>query len=101
MGAFALLVASAPTAPAPPATEPQWVNYLHHAAAGALILTLGVFCFVLERGDAAGAASLDPAEPARYRAQPQVPRWPQILYFPSVALLLLSPPFPLYPPAPP
>src|SRR4029077_17874374 len=67
-GVFALLVAFAPTAPAPPATEPQWVNYLHHAAAGALILTLGVFCFVLERGDAAGAASLDPAEPARYQA---------------------------------
>src|SRR5712691_2581171 len=95
-GAFALLVAFAPTAPAPPATEPQWVNYLHHAAAGALILTLGVFCFVLERGDAAGAASLDPAEPARYRAQPQVPSWRKILYFTCGGLVLLSGAFALY-----
>jgi hypothetical protein len=95
-GAFALLVAFAPTAPAPPVTEPQWVNYLHHAAAGALILTLGVFCFVLERGDAAGAASLDPAEPARYRAQPQVPSWRKILYLTCGGLVLLSGAFALY-----
>jgi hypothetical protein len=95
-GAFALLVAFAPTAPAPPATEPQWINYLHHAAAGALILTLGVFCFVLERGDAAGAASLDPAEPARYRAQPQVPSLRKILYFTCGSLVLLSGAFALY-----
>ena len=95
-GVFALLVAFAPTAPAPPATEPQWVNYLHHAAAGALILTLGVFCFVLERGDAAGAASLNPAEPARYSAQPQVPRWRRTLYFTCGGLVLLSGAFALY-----
>jgi len=95
-GAFALLVAFAPTAPAPPATEPQWVNYLHHAAAGALILTLGVFCFVLERGDAAGAVGFDPDEPARYSAQPLVPGWRKILYFICGALVLLSGFFALY-----
>jgi hypothetical protein len=65
-------------------------------AAGALILTLGVFCFVLERGDAAGAASLDPAEPARYRAPPQVPSWRRILYFTCGGLVLLSGSFALY-----
>lgn len=95
-GVFALLVAFAPTAPAPPATEPQWVNYLHHAAAGALIFTLGVFCFVLERGDAAGAASLDPRELARYAAQPQVPAWRKILYFTCGGLVFLSGAFALY-----
>jgi hypothetical protein len=96
MGAFALLVAFAPTAPAPPATEPQWVNYLHHAAAGALILTLGAFCFVLELGDAAGAASLDPAEPTRYSEQLKVPRWRRIVYFVCGGLVLLSGTFALY-----
>ena len=95
-GAFALLVAFAPTAPTPPATEPQWVNYLHHAAAGALILTLGVFCLVLERGDAAGAAGLDPAEPAGYSAQPPVPSWRKILYFACGGLVLLSGSLALY-----
>ena len=95
-GAFALLVAFAPTAPAPPATEPQWVNYLHHAAAGALILTLGVFCFVLERGDAAGAASLDPVESTRYPEAPQVPSWRKVLYFTCGSLVLLSGAFALY-----
>lgn len=95
-GAFALLVAFAPTAPAPPATEPQWVNYLHHAAAGALILTLGVFCFVLERGDAAGAAGLDPAKPADYSAQLPTPSWRRILYFTCGGLVLLSGFFALY-----
>jgi hypothetical protein len=96
MGGFALLVAFAPTAPAPPATEPQWVNYLHHAAAGALIFTLGVFCFVLERGDAAGAASLDPAEPAGYSAPLQVPSWRKILYFGCGSLVFLSGAFAVY-----
>lgn len=95
-GAFALLVAFAPTAPAPPATEPQWVNYLHHAAAGALILTLGVFCFVLERGDAAGAARLDLAELASDSKQLQVPGWRRILYFTCGGLVLLSGFFALY-----
>lgn len=46
-GVCALAVAFAPTAPAPPGTEPAWVNYLHHAAAGALIFTLGLFCWVV------------------------------------------------------
>lgn len=46
-GLCALAVAFAPTAPAPPGTEPAWVNYLHHAAAGALIFTLGLFCWVV------------------------------------------------------
>jgi hypothetical protein len=95
-GGFALLVAFAPTAPAPPATEPQWVDYLHHAAAGALIFTLGVFCFVLERGDAAGAASLDPAEPAGYSAPQQVPSWRKILYLSCGSLVFLSGAFALY-----
>jgi len=95
-GVFALLVAFSPTAPAPPATEPQWINYLHHAAAGALILTLGVFCFVLERGDAACAARLDPASPAGYSAPPQVPGWRRILYFTCGGLVLLSGAFALY-----
>ncbi len=95
-GLFALLVAFAPTAPAPPATEPQWVNYLHHAAAGALIFTLGVFCLVLERGDTAGAANLDPAEPAGYSTQPQVPSWRKILYFTCGGLVLLSGALALY-----
>jgi hypothetical protein len=46
-GACALVVAFAPTAPKPPMTEPAWVNYLHHGAAGALIFTLGLFCWVV------------------------------------------------------
>jgi hypothetical protein len=46
-GICAVLVALAPTAPAPPPTEPAWVNYLHHSAAGVLIFTLGVFCWVV------------------------------------------------------
>jgi hypothetical protein len=46
-GACALVVAFAPTAPSPPETEPAWINYLHHAAAGALIFTLGLFCWVV------------------------------------------------------
>lgn len=45
-GLFALTVAFAPTAPPRPKIEPTWVNYLHHIAAGALILTLGLFCWV-------------------------------------------------------
>jgi hypothetical protein len=46
-GVCALIVAFAPTAPTPPKTEPTWVNYLHHSAAGALIFTLGLFCWVV------------------------------------------------------
>jgi hypothetical protein len=46
-GVCAVLVAFAPTAPALPKKEPSWVNYLHHAAAGTLILTLGLFCLVV------------------------------------------------------
>lgn len=46
-GICALLVAFNPTAPGPGAPgEPAWVNYLHHIAAGGLLLTLGAFCFV-------------------------------------------------------
>jgi hypothetical protein len=47
-GICALLVAFNPTAPAAGTapTEPSWVNYLHHAAAGFLLVALGVFCFV-------------------------------------------------------
>jgi hypothetical protein len=46
-GVCALLVAFSPTAPPLPRTEPAWVNYLHHSAAGALIFTLGLFCLVV------------------------------------------------------
>jgi hypothetical protein len=46
-GVCAVLVAFSPTAPAKPLTEPGWVNYLHHAAAIALIGTLGLFCWVI------------------------------------------------------
>lgn len=46
-GVCAVLVAFNPTAPAKPLTEPGWVNYLHHAAAMALIATLGLFCWVI------------------------------------------------------
>jgi len=46
-GLCALAVAFAPTAPAPPRTEPAWIHYLHHAAAIALIFTLGLFCWVV------------------------------------------------------
>jgi hypothetical protein len=46
-GLCAVLVAFSPTAPASPLTEPGWVNYLHHAAAIALIGTLGLFCWVI------------------------------------------------------
>ena len=42
-----MLVAFSPTAPASPLTEPGWINYLHHAAAIALIATLGLFCWVI------------------------------------------------------
>jgi hypothetical protein len=59
-GVCAALVVLAPTAPAPPKTEPAWVSYLHHSAAGALIFTLGVFCWVVFAG------STQPGE-----AQPQ------------------------------
>jgi hypothetical protein len=57
-GACALLVAFAPTAPAPPGTEPAWVNYLHHSAAGALIFTLGLFCLVVFTEDAGPGTTL-------------------------------------------
>lgn len=46
-GVSAIIVAFAPTAPAPPAGEPAWINYLHHSAAGVLITTLGLFCLVV------------------------------------------------------
>jgi hypothetical protein len=46
-GICAVLVALCPTAPTRPQTEPAWVNYLHHTAAGALIFTLGLFCWVV------------------------------------------------------
>jgi len=45
-GLCAIAVAFAPTAPTPN-TEAHWVNYLHHAAAGTLIFTLGLFCIVV------------------------------------------------------
>jgi hypothetical protein len=46
-GVCALLVAFDPTAPPRPQIEAAWVNYLHHVAAIALILTLGLFCWIV------------------------------------------------------
>ncbi len=46
-GLCALGVAFAPTAPKLPKTEPAWISYLHHSAAGALIFTLGLFCWIV------------------------------------------------------
>ena len=93
-GAAALLVAFCPAAPPPDmGTEPAWINYVHHIAAGALIFTLGIFCFVLQRSDAARTAKLDtpePADPAGYGARHQVPRWRSVLYFTCGGLVLLS-----------
>lgn len=49
-GLCALVVALAPTAPPVPRTEPAWIGYLHLSSAGALIFTLGVFCWVVFTG---------------------------------------------------
>jgi hypothetical protein len=98
-GMCALLVAFDPTAPPPGmGTEPTWINYLHHSAAGGLILVLGLFCFVLQWGDAASVAALGPDE-LRQQAietRPQVPLWRSILYFTCGGLILLSGAFALY-----
>jgi|SRR5271166_2052657 len=63
-GLCAALVLLAPAAPAPPKTEPAWVNYLHHSAAGALVVTLGLFCWVVFAGrtQAADAQPLSTAD---------------------------------------
>ncbi len=91
----ALLVAFDPTAPAPgTGTELAWINYLHHSAAGGLISVLGLFCFVLQWGDAAGVEPLGPDELGS--APPHVPRWRSILYFTCGGLILLSGGFALY-----
>jgi hypothetical protein len=98
-GICAVLVAFDPTAPPPgKGTEPAWVNYLHHSAAGGLILVLGLFCFVLQWGDAAGVAALDPDELRQQavKTRPHVPRWRSILYFTCGGLILLSGGFALY-----
>jgi hypothetical protein len=71
-GICALLVAFNPTAPGPGMVgEPPWVNYLHHGAAGALLLTLGAFCFVFfaeyrrpHAGTPAAAGPPDTGRPA-------------------------------------
>jgi len=57
-GVCAVIVAFAPTAPAPPKTEPAWINYLHLSAAGALLFTLGVFCLVVFRQSEHGSLYL-------------------------------------------
>lgn len=49
-GVCALVVAFAPTSPPWPQTEPAWIGYLHLAAAGALISTLGLFCLIVFAG---------------------------------------------------
>jgi len=46
-GLSALLVAFNPTAPAYPKTEPAWISYVHHGAAGVLIFILGLFCLIV------------------------------------------------------
>jgi hypothetical protein len=67
-GACALLVAYDPTAPPRPHSEPAWVNYVHHCAAGALLFTLGLFCWVVF-ADYALAGTVPPATVAgRLRA---------------------------------
>ena len=99
-GVAALVVAFCPTAPPPGiGTEPACINYVHHIAAGALIFTLGIFCFVLQRSDAAGMAKLgtpSPADLAGSGARPRVPRWRSVLYFVCGGLVLLSGGFALY-----
>lgn len=44
-------------------TGPGWVNYAHYIAAGVVIFTLGIFCFVLLRNSAARTATLDTSRP--------------------------------------
>jgi hypothetical protein len=58
-GVCALLVAFDPTAPPRPQTEPAWINYLHHTAAGALLFTLGLFCWIVF-ADHANAGTVPP-----------------------------------------
>ena len=61
-GVCALLVAFNPTAPGPGRPgEPPWVNYVHHAAAGVLLLALGAFCFVFLAEDRGAGPSGRPA----------------------------------------
>jgi hypothetical protein len=99
-GVAALVVAFCPTAPPPNmGTEPAWINYVHHIAAGALIFTLGIFCFVLQRSDAAGTVRLDtpdPADLASCGARQQVPRRRSVFYFTCGGLILLSGGFAFY-----
>jgi hypothetical protein len=61
-GVCGVIVAFAPTAPPPPATEPAWINDLHSSASAALIFTLGLFCLVVfteyDRPDLAPPQSL-------------------------------------------
>ena len=85
-GLCALLVAFAPTAPTSPDTEPAWVNYLHHSAAGALIFTLGLFCLTVF------------AQLAKPRAaRPAMADHPSmILYLACGILVLVSGAFALY-----
>jgi hypothetical protein len=67
-GLCAVLVAFSPTAPASPLTEPGWVNYLHHAAAIALIGTLGLFCWVIFFATHPERTRASSAEAGRLRA---------------------------------
>jgi hypothetical protein len=92
-GICALLVAFDPTAPPPgKGSEPAWINYMHHSAAGGLILVLGLFCFVLQWGDAASVATLDPhqLQQQAIKTRPQVPLRRSILYFTCGGLILVS-----------
>jgi hypothetical protein len=67
-GVCALLVAFAPTAPSPPATENAAINWLHHLAAAGLIFTLGAFCFVVFTDYALPARKQAESIPDRFRA---------------------------------
>lgn len=67
-GLCALVVAFAPTAPPAPRTAPAWIGYLHLSSAGALIFTLGVFCWVVFTGYALPARSPSASAVQRFRA---------------------------------
>jgi hypothetical protein len=96
-GVCAVLVAFSPTAPAKPLTEPDWVNYLHHAAAIALIGTLGLFCWIIffathpERIQRAGSPDAGPLRTwlAGIRATLQQ-SWKCRIYFSAGLLVLIS-----------
>ena len=67
-GICAVVVAFFPTDPVRPATEPQWISIVHHVAAAGLILTLGLFCWLVFAEVAAPAIPDHASVAARLRA---------------------------------